>query len=134
MGDFDQAVFVPLGGTNAHNPMMEPTEDVLPRNDFQNMQGVQAFERQREEALIRKHIEAEKGYLIKLYLSQSAIALAAGLLVAIFCYAINPPLTQKSSDDPFMMENQSIGKVLIFVAVVVVLTFLVPELARLFGF
>lgn len=128
-----QAIFMPLVGPEQNHPMADP-EDVLPKNDFKQMQGVREFERKREEALIRRQIEAEKGYLVKLYLSQTGIALAAGLLVAIFLYLINPPLTQKSSDDPFVMENQSIGKVLLFVSIVVVATFLVPELSRLFGF
>ena len=111
----------------------EMANPVLPIHNLQQVAQLQEQQKQREIKLLERRIKEEKMFTVKLYATQTGLALVGGVLVAIFCYLINPPLTQYYHEDPFTMTTQDWRKVLLFVAIVVVLIFLIPEISRLFS-
>jgi hypothetical protein len=109
--------------------------EIQPHIPMQNAHLIQIQEKQNERAreILKKKIEEEKIFNLKLYGTQLGLALAGGLIIAIVCISINPPITQYYHEDPFTMTNQDWRKVLLLVAIVVILIFLIPEISRLFG-
>lgn len=59
--------------------------------------------------------------------SKLGIAVMASLVIGIALYVINPPITQRKSDDPGVSEKQDFGKVLIFVTIVLLAVYLLPD-------
>lgn len=114
--------------------LQDPTQ-LLENNHhkFGNLKEIAEMDRKAQTALLRKQIQNEKSFNIKLYSTQVAISLFGGIVVAIFCYIFNPPLTQKTREDQYTMQDQDWRWVLLFSVIIALLIFIVPEFLRLIG-
>lgn len=123
-----------MSGLGGGDTLIDPALDVksLPNiAELGQTQRILEEQSEKKEILQLQCKKAEDKKWYHIWLAQGILAIAAAGLVAILCYAVNPPITQKKRKDGYTSEKQDWKKVLLFTFFVFLIVLLLPEFIRL---